>query len=166
MTRSSSTATKRRGVVLAAAVGVLTLGATAAASAAGRSHTVPTLAAKGPKTCVIMTGKSVPAAKALELDRAVQDAEAIKAGEKARTDKLSDVSVVERAGKPSRAWKCPGPILSSRPAKPGKPGQPGEPGVPGKWCRVLVVKGSGTAWKKAPVTDCDATLAPATPKKR
>lgn len=169
MTRSSSTATKRRGVAIAAAVGVLTLGATASASAAGPSHTTSKasadagIAAKGLVLCVATAGKPVPDAKTIEVEfteGVIEPTEAAKitATAKVRKAVKFSPSVVRGPhGRPVHAWKCP---------VPPSPGEPGKPGKPGKWCRVLAVKGAGTVWKKAPVTDCDATLAPATPKKR
>ncbi|GAA2350447.1 hypothetical protein [Streptomyces cuspidosporus] len=175
MTRSSSTATKRRGVAIAAAVGVLTLGATASASAAGPSHTASKasadagIAAKGLVLCVATADKPVPDAKTIEVEfteGVIEPTEAAKATEAAKITATAKVrkavkfspSVVRGPhGRPVHAWKCP---------VPPSPGEPGKPGKPGKWCRVLAVKGAGTVWKKDTVTDCDATLAPATPKKR
>ncbi|MDT0542303.1 MULTISPECIES: hypothetical protein [Streptomyces] len=170
MTRSSSTATKRRGVALAAAVGVLTLGAMTSASAAGPSHTgskgssVVLSAAKGPKPCVVTPGKPVPAGKAVELGKAVQSAEATEATEVAKANKavkavkgikIADLSVVKDVtGKPIRAPKCPAPAF------------PGKPGKPGTWCKAVEHQRADLALKGIPAKKCHVTPVPATPKKR
>lgn len=170
MTRSSSTATKRRGVALAAAVGVLTLGAVTSASAAGPSHTgskgssVVLSAAKGPKPCVVTVGKPVPAAKAFELDKAVQAAEAAKAVKVVKPAKAIkivkngdgiELSVVKGVrGKPIRTVKCPAPAF------------PGKPGKPGTWCKIVAHKNADLALKGIPGKKCHVTPVPATPKKR
>ncbi|MEU0810003.1 hypothetical protein [Streptomyces sp. NPDC005970] len=167
MTRSSSTATKRRSVALAAAVGVLTLGAMTSASAAGPSHTsskessVVLSAAKGPKPCVVTPGKPVPAGKAVELGKAVQSAEATeatevaKAGKAVKGIKIADLSVVKNGtGKPIRALMCPAPAF------------PGKPGKPGTWCKAVEHQRADLALKGIPAKKCHVTPVPATPKKR
>ncbi|MER7795245.1 hypothetical protein [Streptomyces sp. NPDC097640] len=173
MTRSSSTATKRRGVALAAAVGVLTLGAVASASAAGPSHTASkgsaavVSAAKGSKLCVVAVGKPVQAAKAFELDKAVPAVPAAKAGKATKVVKPAkaikivkngdgiELSVVKGVpGKPIRTVKCP--VLAF----------PGKPGKPGVSCKVVAHKNADLALKGIAGKKCHVTPVPATPKKR
>lgn len=169
MTRSSSTATRRRGVALAAAVGVLTLGAMTSASAAGPSHTASVASAhavskaKGPKHCAITEGRPVSMAKAAEIGRrGTWDARATtKAVRTAKTVKPGERSAWEHpTSEQIRAWKCSLSIVT------GKPGKLNRPGKPGEGCRVLVVKGADSARKNSPAMECHATYRPATPKKR
>ncbi|MGO4422035.1 hypothetical protein AB4Z54_25865, partial [Streptomyces sp. MCAF7] len=103
MTRFSSIATKRRGAMLAAAVGVLTLGATASASAAGPSHTASVggadvVMAKASKHCVITAGKAVPAAEVAKIEKGTREARVI-------TRATKGLKVVE-AGRTAKAAKA------------------------------------------------------------
>ncbi|MDX3224449.1 hypothetical protein [Streptomyces sp. ME19-01-6] len=107
------------------------------------------ITAMGPKACVVTDGRPVPAAKAVELDEAVRDAEATKVTEAAKPGKLIAAETVTDG--PIRTMMCPFPPFPPFPDKTGK-------------CRVLVVKGTDQAWKKFPVKECRAKTVPATPR--
>ncbi|MGY0062031.1 hypothetical protein ACWY4P_36775 [Streptomyces sp. LZ34] len=171
MTRSSSTATKRRGVALAAAVGVLTLGAAASASAAGPLRTASKgsadvkIATKGPnglcadpsvKLGTPGKGTTVPkAGKAIMVTKPGKFVPGTKPGETVEISKITKRSVPKDAtGMPIGIWKCPGLTLQ------------GEPGNQDKPCKVIEVKGDASTWNETPGEECHAIAVQAASKKR
>lgn len=136
-TRSTATATKRRGVIIAAAAGALALGAMAPASAA--TATAKSIAPGEPHGRVIICGHTGPGVPA-------EPGTPVVVGKATKPVKREVAKRIELA-KPGTGK---GKVITC-PAIPGKP-------VPGKVCKVIVIKKGDRAHSSVPAIPAKPTL--------